>query len=105
MGFHSPLDSHWLIAVQATPQNLGRRSVVKRSLTRIGVHMPQQTSRSEHGSTANLLRPSVRVEGYPLVNERNIAGWKITIFNRKYVDSFRLHFPASYVSLPEGNHP
>ena len=32
----------------------------------------------------------------------NTAGWNITIFNRKYIDSIQVHFPASYVSLPEG---
>ena len=35
---------------------------------------------------------------YPLVND-HIAGWKIPIFNRQYIDSIRgPHFPASYVS-------
>ena len=24
----------------------------------------------------------------------NIAGWNLTIFNRKYIDSIRVHFPA-----------
>ncbi len=39
--------------------------------------------------------------GYPLVND-HIASWNdIPIFNRKYIDSIRVHFPASYVSLPE----
>ena len=33
----------------------------------------------------------------------NIAGWNISIFNKKYIDSFRIPgpaIPASYVSLP-----
>ena len=33
---------------------------------------------------------------YPLVFP-NIAGWNMPIFNRKYIDSLRVHFPASYV--------
>ena len=38
----------------------------------------------------------------PLVSP-NIAGWNISpFFHRKYIDSIRVHFPASYVSLPEG---
>ena len=28
---------------------------------------------------------------------------KSTFFNRKYIDSIRVHFPASYVSLAEGS--
>ena len=27
--------------------------------------------------------------------------WNIPMFNRKYIDSIRVHFPASYVGLPE----
>ena len=29
----------------------------------------------------------------------NIAGWNIPILYRKYIDSFRVHFAASYVTL------
>ena len=32
-----------------------------------------------------------------------MAGWNITIFNRRYMFKQRVHFPASYVSLPECN--
>ena len=28
--------------------------------------------------------------------------WKIPMLNRKYISSIRVHFPASYVRLPEG---
>ena len=28
----------------------------------------------------------------------NIAGWKATILNGRYIDSFLVNFPASYVS-------
>ncbi len=38
---------------------------------------------------------------YPL-GFTNIAGWNITMFNRKCIDSIRgPHFPASYVRLPK----
>ena len=40
---------------------------------------------------------------YPLVND-HIAGWNDNpIFNRKHIGSFRVHFPASSVTLPETN--
>ena len=48
-------------------------------------------------SSVSLRRPNVT----PLVND-HIAGWKSSpFFNRKYIDSIRVHVSASYVSLPE----
>ena len=34
----------------------------------------------------------------------NVIKWKITIFNRKYIDSFMADFPASHVSELGGVH-
>ena len=34
-----------------------------------------------------------------------MAAWKIPIFNSEYIDSFRVRFPASHVTLPEGTPP
>ena len=60
---------------------------------------PSMTKRPWRYRKNNLEAMKFRAN-YPLVN-RFFAGCKITIFNRNYIDSIRVHFPASYVSLPE----
>ena len=55
----------------------------------------------ESGSTLYSIGMGQRllIRLYPLVND-HIAGWNITILNRGYIDSIRVHFPASYARLP-----
>ena len=61
----------------------------------LGVFLQLKTikgSSSSHEIGKWVLRRLVKDLIYPLVFP-NIAGWNITIFNRKYIDSIRVHFP------------